>query len=135
MTVVNIREGMMDEETEKPMSNQVMLAGKVSDVNKLRYPVLASLKLDGVRAFVQGGVVYSRNFKPIPNVFVQANFKDLPEGTDGELILGDPTDLAAYRKTVSAVMGSDNPAGALVDFHVIDSIPEAGNDPGFTLRR
>ena len=45
---------------------QVMLAGKVSDVNKLRYPVLASLKLDGVRAFVSDGVVYSRNFKPIP---------------------------------------------------------------------
>ena len=113
---------------------QVMLAGKVSDVNKLRYPVLASLKLDGVRAFVSGGVVYSRNFKPIPNIYVQTNFCRLPEGTDGELILGNPTDPAAYRKTVSAVMGSDNLEGANVVLHVVDSIPEAGNDFGFTRR-
>ena len=113
---------------------QVMLAGKVSDVNKLRYPVLASLKLDGVRAFVSGGVVYSRNYKPIPNVYVQNRFKNLPEGTDGELILGNPTDPAAYRKTVSAVMGAANPDGANVVLHVVDSIPEAGNDPGFGIR-
>ena len=113
---------------------QVMLAGKVSDVNKLRYPVLASLKLDGVRAFVSGGVVYSRNFKPIPNVFVQNNFCTLPEGTDGELILGNPTAPDAYRKTVSAVMGETNPEGANVVLHVVDTIPVAGNDPGFWMR-
>ena len=113
---------------------QVMLAGKVSDVKKLRYPVLASLKLDGVRAFVSGGVVYSRNYKPIPNEYVQARFMGLPEGTDGELILGPPNAPDAYRKTVSAVMGSDNPEGQNVVLHVVDSIPEAGNDPGFTRR-
>ena len=113
---------------------QVMLAGKVKDVNKLRYPVLASLKLDGVRAFVSGSVVYSRNYKPIPNVYVQNLFKNLPEGTDGELILGNPTDPAAYRRTVSAVMGSENPYGKYVVLHVVDRIPEAGKDPGFELR-
>ena len=113
---------------------QVMLAGKISDVKKLRYPVLASLKLDGVRAFVSGKVVYSRNYKPIPNVYVQNQFKNLPEGTDGELILGKPTAPDAYRKTVSAVMGEVNPEGANVVLHVVDSIPEAGNDPGFQRR-
>ena len=113
---------------------QVMLAGKISDVKKLRYPVLASLKLDGVRAFVSGGVVYSRNYKPIPNVYVQNLFKNLPEGTDGELILGNPTDPTAYRRTVSAVMGSYNPDGSRVTLHVVDSIPEAGKDPGFQAR-
>ena len=114
---------------------QVMLAGKVSDVNKLRYPVLASLKLDGVRAFVSDGVVYSRNFKPIPNVFVQKNFRDLPEGTDGELILGNPTAPDAYRKTVSAVMGKTNPEGVNVVLHVVDSIPgRNATDPGFGIR-
>lgn len=113
---------------------QVMLAGKVSDVNKLRYPVLASLKLDGVRAFVSGGVVYSRNYKPIPSIYVQNKFCHLPEGTDGELILGNPTDPAAYRKTVGAVMSSDHPEAQNVVFHVVDSMPVAGNDPGFQRR-
>jgi DNA ligase-1 len=102
-----------------------MLAGKVSDVNKLRYPVLASNKLDGVRAFIHNGAVFSRNFKPIPNVHVQKLFASLPAGTDGELILGEPTAPDAYRKTVSAVMCSENPEGANVVFHVFDIMEEA----------
>jgi DNA ligase-1 len=107
-----------------------MLAGKVKDVNKLKYPVMASYKLDGVRAFVWDGKLMSRSFKPIPNVYVQNLFSDLPQGVDGELILGDPTAPDAYRKTVSAVMGSDNPYGANVTFHVFDVI----NDKPFGVR-
>lgn len=85
-----------------------MLAGKCSDVTKLKFPVMASLKLDGVRCLVINGQLMSRTLKPIPNQKVQERFKGLPEGTDGELILGDPTAPDAYRKTVSAVMGDGN---------------------------
>jgi DNA ligase-1 len=51
----------------------------------------------------------SRSLKPIPNENVQAMFKGLPEGLDGELIFGDPCSPSAYRDTVSIVMSDDKP--------------------------
>lgn len=74
------------------MSNNIfrpMLATD-ADLGKLRFPLLASAKLDGVRAVVRDGVVYSRSNKPIPNAYVQQKFSRF-EHFDGELIVGDPT--------------------------------------------
>lgn len=101
---------------------KLMLAGKApADLSKLRYPVLASPKLDGIRAFVQNGVVVSRNNKPIPNATVQKLFgKPVFDGLDGELIVGDPTAPTVFRDTTSMVM-SDNGTGP-VHFNVFDYI-------------
>jgi DNA ligase 1 len=83
-----------------------MLAALCEDITKLRYPVIASPKLDGIRALVIDHQLVSRTLKPIPNQHVQKLFSGLPDGTDGELIFGaanqDP-----YRRTVSAVMSED----------------------------
>ena len=83
-----------------------------ADLNKLVFPLLASPKLDGIRAIMRDGVVYSRSNKPIPNKFVQARFKDY-EHYDGELIVGPPTADDVYRQTTSHVMAHDK-----VDFDV-----------------
>jgi len=91
-----------------------------ADLNKLSFPLLASAKLDGVRAVVRGGVVYSRSNKPIPNAGVQAKFKHL-EYFDGELICGDPTSTSCYRDTVSVVMSHNKPADK-IQFFVFDYI-------------
>ena len=114
------------------MKFKPMLAGKCSDTTTLRYPVLASKKLDGVRCLVQDGVLMSRTLKPIPNKNVQSKFKGLPEGTDGELIVGDPRHPEAYRRTVSVVMSDDKPldfygstSGATVNFYVFDQFAES----------
>lgn len=81
-----------------------MLSGTVTDPAALRYPVLVSPKLDGYRASVQGGVVLSRNLKPIPNAHVQAAFGGSRyEGLDGELIVGDPAAPDAFYTTASGV--------------------------------
>lgn len=84
---------------------KAMLA-KDADFDKLRFPLLASPKLDGVRATVIDGVVMSRSLKPIPNKHVQALFANC-EYFDGELIVGDPTSKTAYLDTVSFVMSQD----------------------------
>ena len=90
-----------------------------ANLSKLKFPVLASPKLDGVRALVRDGVVLSRSLKPIPNRHVQLMFgRPELEGLDGELILGDPTHPEAYRRTVSAVMSIEGDPD--VDFHVFD---------------
>lgn len=83
-----------------------MLAGKPKAISDVRFPVLASPKLDGIRAIVRDGVLLSRKLKPIPNAFTQDRFNSLPEGSDGELILGEPT-TDPYRRTTSAVMSRD----------------------------
>lgn len=77
-----------------------------ADLEKLRFPLLASPKLDGIRAVVRDGVVYSRSNKPIPNAWVQSKFKHL-EHYDGELIVGEPTSKTVYRDTLSHVMAHD----------------------------
>ena len=86
------------------------------DLSTLHYPMYLSPKLDGVRAIVKDGVVYSRSGKPIPNKNVQRMYKHY-HGYDGELIYGNSTDANVYNKTVSAVMTEDGPE---VDFHVFD---------------
>lgn len=96
-----------------------MLASKLESTSDLRLPVMASPKLDGVRALVIDGVVMSRNFKPIPSLYVQERFgKPEFNGLDGELILGNPTAQDCYRDTVSAVM--TQASSEAVDFYVFD---------------
>ena len=56
-----------------------------SDGNDLKYPIMVSPKLDGVRAIIIDGVVMSRSLKPIPNKYVQSLFGlEKFNGFDGE---------------------------------------------------
>ena len=103
-----------------------------ADLDKLRFPLLASAKLDGVRAVVRGGVVYSRSNKPIPNKFVQQKFCKF-EHFDGELICGDPTSKSCYRDTVSVVMSLDKAADN-AGFFVFDSVRDLGANYGVRHR-
>ena len=97
-----------------------MLAATVKDTATLPYPLIASPKLDGVRALVMGGVVYSRSLKPIRNGNVQRLFGRVEfNGFDGELIVGDPTAPDVYRTTSSVVNSQDKSADA-VKFYVFD---------------
>ena len=74
--------------------------------DKLMLPLLASAKLDGIRATVRDGVVYARSNKPIPNKYVQSLFANY-EYVDGELIVGESTAHDVYRQTTSHVMSHD----------------------------
>ena len=95
-----------------------MLAAK-AELAKLRFPVVASPKLDGVRALVRGGVVLSRSLKPLPNKRLQLQFgRPELEGYDGEMIVGNPWSPTVYNDTVSEVMTIDGPCTA--DFYVFD---------------
>lgn len=82
-----------------------MLATEV-DFNKLRYPVYAQPKLDGIRVIVKDGIVYSRSLKEIPNKHIQSLFGHL-HGADGELIVGDVTAQDVFQKTTSGVMSKE----------------------------
>lgn len=82
-----------------------MLSGKVlSDLSNVRLPVYASLKLDGIRCIIQNGMAVSRTLKPIPNQYVQQCLKGLPDGLDGELIVGNPNHPDVFNITQSGIM-------------------------------
>lgn len=93
-----------------------MLAVEV-DLDKLRYPCIASPKLDGIRCLIKDGVVVSRSLKPIRNKHVQSMFSSL-EGFDGELIVGDPVASDVFQKTTSGVMSIEGEPD--VTYHVFD---------------
>lgn len=87
-----------------------MLACECSDISQVKFPILASSKLDGIRCTIFNGVAYSRSLKPIPNKFVQSWAKENAqalEGFDGELILGNPNEEAVFNRTTSFVMSHD----------------------------
>lgn len=69
------------------------LAKAGNDLSKVRYPLLVSPKLDGLRCIIWEGVAYSRNAEPFPNVFLQdwARAWNL-HNLDGELIVGSPVE-------------------------------------------
>lgn len=93
----------------------------------LKFPYSASPKLDGVRAIVMNGKVYSRSKKLIPNARVQYLFghKDY-NGLDGELIVGAPNAPDTYRNTVSGVMSEDKMPN--VTFNVFDHVLHHAKD-------
>jgi DNA ligase-1 len=84
-----------------------MLAANV-EMSEVRYPVLASAKVDGVRGMVIDGQLRSRSLKAIPCQHANALF-GRPElnGFDGELIVGSPTAKDVFRVTSGALAHAD----------------------------
>lgn len=63
-----------------------MLAAELTDERLLRYPLLATPKVDGIRFLVVGGRAVTRSLNPIPNDHIRGWIEaNLPEGVDGEI--------------------------------------------------
>ena len=113
------------------MSNKFkpLLAVACQDITTLNYPVIASVKCDGIRAIIKDGIVYSRTMKPIPSGIVQKKFgKPEYEGFDGELVYGDLFAADAFNKSTSFCMSKVIPEWAdeaLITFWVFDILHEA----------
>jgi DNA ligase-1 len=113
------------------MSNfKPLLAYTVEDTSKLEYPLLASVKLDGIRAVVIDGVVYSRSMKPIRSKTVQKLFgRSELNGLDGELLYGDWNAPNVFNLTTQACMSTDLKPEfdeGKITFAVFDKIDEDG---------
>lgn len=110
------------------MIKEPMLAAKEATIEKLidrmRFPMLASPKLDGIRAIVEERhagefVLLSRKLKPIPNRWCQVLFGSGELwGLDGELIVGDERADDVFGQTSSGVMSIEGKPN--VTFHLFD---------------
>ncbi len=67
---------------------EAMLAHECTDKNKLRFPLLVTPKLDGIRCLKINGVAVSRTFKPIRQQFIAQTIEFYcPWNVDGEIII------------------------------------------------
>lgn len=92
-----------------PTKFKPMLAEHVA-LDQIKFPVLASPKLNGIRCIVFDGVGYSRSMKPLPNQNLQrwiALNANILEGMDGEIIAGSETAPDALNRSVSFCMKAD----------------------------
>lgn len=89
----------------------------------LRFPLLASVKLDGIRAISKFGNLLSRSLKPIPNNHIRELLSAYPD-LDGEIVAGDPTDNAVRRLTNSAVRSIQGEPN--VEYYVFDDLSTDG---------
>lgn len=103
-----------------------------ADMNNIKFPVMASPKLDGIRAVVLNGQLLSRKLKPIPNRYTRKLFEHKSlEGLDGELIVGSPCGEKVFNKTTSGVMSEEGEPD--VKYYVFDQIPEYSGQPPETI--
>jgi DNA ligase-1 len=111
-----------------------MLSATIDPLNdplvfgKLKFPLYASPKLDGIRAISMGGQLLSRSGKLIPSKQAQQMFGHF-NGLDGELIYDNPTITNVYNITQSFVMSISKPAveadgKPLLRFYVFDRVSE-----------
>jgi DNA ligase-1 len=74
------------------------------DLQSLKFPLIVSPKVDGIRCGVQGGAPLTRTLKPIPNIYVRGVLTQLVADFDGELAVGQLTSPTLMQDTMSGVM-------------------------------
>lgn len=98
-----------------------VMKGEPVELEHLRYPLLVSPKLNGVRGYVRNGDVLSTSNKLLPNVNLQDKFRTA-EHLDGEFIVGDPCDTKrSLNRTTSVVMADGKPIDQL-KFYAFDHV-------------
>jgi len=96
----------------------------LSAMKRLKYPVLATLKKDGIRAIRLNKSLLSRTFKQIPN-------KHLRE--EASLILPGGFDMELWSKSLdycdieSIVMSKEHADWKLIEYHVLDWVNSASS--------
>lgn len=68
------------------MFNRPMKAAELKNIEELRFPVIATPKVDGIRCLKPDNRVLAASFKPIPNDYIRNILERyLPKGADGEI--------------------------------------------------
>lgn len=98
----------------------------------LRYPLLCSPKLDGIRCVIRDSTCLSRTLIPLPSIHVQRMFNEV-NYCDGELIQGCSTDFDVYNRTQSYVMSEDKYTDDM-HYYVFDTAAEHWADFPFEDR-
>ena len=65
-----------------------ILAGRIEDLNTIKYSCLCTPKIDGIRALIVNGEAVTRSFKIFPNNYIRNTLRKIAiEGMDGEIVV------------------------------------------------
>lgn len=99
-----------------------------AEVDKLRFPLLASPKIDGIRGVILDGELRTRKLLALPNRHTQARLSvQSIDGFDGELVVGPPHAKDVMRRTTSGLMsieGMPNYTFWVFDLHNHEGVYE-----------
>lgn len=102
--------------------------GNMMSLSDLKYPLMASIKLDGIRCLRVNGQTLSRSFKPIPNLYVQKMMSTLPDGLDGELVTYNADgSLRTFNQIQSDIMSEDGQPN--FKFEIFDCVTSSIDEP------
>lgn len=88
-------------------------------MRKLTYPVVATVKIDGIRGLKRNTFV-SRTLKPIPNISIRERAGKLPYGFDVEIGNRD----IPYNEVESIIMSHEHPRSNEIVFYILDMFNE-----------
>lgn len=92
------------------------------DEAKLRFPLIALPKIDGVRGLSPAGKLVARSLEPHANVFVTKMLsKKVFLGVDGELAAGEPSSPSLCRDTTSLMNTFDRRPDSTFRWHAFDN--------------
>lgn len=92
-------------------------------MSSLKYPVMATLKKDGIRGLRLGGSLLSRRLKYIPSILIRQKSLVMPGGFDVEICRED----LLYHDNESIIMSQHHPLAHTMEFHVLDRwLPDCG---------
>lgn len=101
------------------MFKPMLAADCKGDLSKLKFPLVASPKIDGIRAVIRGGKALTRSLKPVPNKHIRTLLEDFRlEGLDGELV--NARDPMNFQATTSVVMSHEGEPAFI--FYVFDHV-------------
>jgi DNA ligase-1 len=103
------------------------------ELHKLKYPIVGSFKIDGIRAIATGKEVLSNSLKRIGNKYVQDCLTgEEYEGLDGELVVGCPHNTFPEDDVFNRTTGPIRRADGKPDFkyYVFDD----WRDPGYSYQ-
>ena len=93
----------------------------------IKFPVMISPKIDGIRGMAQEGVLYSRTLKRIPSRQAQQMFGRF-RGLDGELVEGMPLGHDLLNRTSQYIRSANKPGD--LHYYVFDLVTvKTLNDP------
>lgn len=109
------------------MITKPILAAKEPKIDVLlramKYPLLSTPKLDGIRCLVVGGKALTRRFKDVPNHHIRQQISQLPNGLDGEIVIPGKS----FNEIQSLVMSRDGTPD--FEYHVFDYVKDSLTKP------
>jgi len=119
------------------MFNPMLAPNKQPDFSRIKYPLLASCKMDGIRCIFKDGQMLSRSLKPIRNCHLQTIYEPLKKLSlvhdvvlDGELY----SHALTFQNIVSCVMSKSGDVPESLKFCCFDCVLKKDTKMSFTQR-